>query len=108
MLDDAQGKFDGAYSDTKNQLDGLIDTAKNAINDIKNGGFIQHGKIRITTCPVKSEVIDFRFFTYRFEYDLCEWLTKLYNVFYFLTLVTCLFYGLKWILSHIFNIGGSE
>ena len=108
MLDDAQGKFDGAYSDTKNQLDGLIDTAKNAINDIKNGGFIQHGKIRITTCPIKSEVINFGFFSYRFEYDLCDWLTKLYNVFYFLTLVTCLFYGLKWILSHIFNIGGSE
>ncbi|MDA3048910.1 MULTISPECIES: hypothetical protein [unclassified Campylobacter] len=108
MLDDAQKQFDGAYGNTKKELDGLIDKAKSAIDDIKNGGFIQFGKSRVLNCPLKSDTIDFKFFTYQFNFDLCVWLSRLYSVLYFLTLVTCLFFGLKFIFVRVINLGGAE
>ena len=107
-IGDSAKSFDSAYGDYKSKFDGLVSDIKGAIGKIKDGGFVNLGKGREVSCPVTSQTIDFKYFQTSFTYDWCEFLSKFYYVFYFLSLCTCLFFGLKFILVHTFHIGGGS
>mgnify|MGYP000854886849 CR=1 FL=1 len=107
-INDSAKSFDSAYGDYKSKFDGLVSDIKGVIGKIKNDGFIKLGKGREVSCPVTSQTIDFKYFKTSFTYDWCEFLSRFYYVFYFLSLCTCLFFGLKFILVHTFHIGGGS
>lgn len=107
-INDSAKSFDSAYGDYKSKFDGLVSDIKGAIGKIKDGGFTKFGKGREMNCPITSKTIDFKYFQTSFTYDWCEFLSRFYYVFYFLSLCTCLFFGLKFILVHTFHIGGGS
>lgn len=107
-INDSAKSFDSAYGDYKSKFDGLVSDIKGAIGKIKDGGFTKFGKGREMNCPITSKTIDFKYFQTSFTYDWCEFLSRFYYVFYFLSLCTCLFFGLKFTLVHTFHIGGGS
>ena len=107
-INDSAKSFDSAYGDYKSKFDGLVSDIKGAIGKIRDGGFTKFGKGREMNCPITSKTIDFKYFQTSFTYDWCEFLSRFYYVFYFLSLCTCLFFGLKFILVHTFHIGGGS
>lgn len=95
---DFYNKYIGKFND-------LSDDVNSKINYIKDNGFLNFNNKKIVTC-FRSVPVDLGLVKFNLSYDLCQYFNYFYEVFYFITLVTTLFFGIRFIFSKIIVLIG--